>query len=61
MSSALNAQQEEDARAALELFVDLAELDPTFLRPSLDPIVQAMQMIATAQHLDDGTQVCRHF
>ncbi len=54
VSAALNAQQEEDARAALELFVDLAELDPTFLRPHMDSIVPAMQTISTATQLEDG-------
>jgi len=55
VSSALNAQQEDDARASLELFVDLAELDPTFLRPFLGQIISAMQQIATAK-LEESTQ-----
>eukprot|EP01119_Soliformovum_irregulare_P006133 TRINITY_DN1791_c0_g1_i1.p1 TRINITY_DN1791_c0_g1~~TRINITY_DN1791_c0_g1_i1.p1 ORF type:complete len:1082 (-),score=281.10 TRINITY_DN1791_c0_g1_i1:40-3285(-) len=56
VSSALNAQQEDEARAALELFVDLAELDPTFLRPCLNEIIPAMQHIATVASLEESTQ-----
>lgn len=54
VSSALNAQQEEEARTAIELFVDLGELDPTFLKPHLPTVVQAMITIATAPSLEDG-------
>eukprot|EP01118_Nematostelium_gracile_P003268 TRINITY_DN1371_c0_g1_i5.p1 TRINITY_DN1371_c0_g1~~TRINITY_DN1371_c0_g1_i5.p1 ORF type:complete len:1087 (+),score=330.68 TRINITY_DN1371_c0_g1_i5:98-3358(+) len=53
ISATLNAKQEEDARAALELFVGLVDMDPLFLKPYIEQIVTAMQQIATAQGLDD--------
>jgi hypothetical protein len=53
VSQALNSNQEEDARSALELFVELAEIDPTSLRPHLATIVNAMFTISTANTLED--------
>ena len=52
----MNAQQEEEARAALQLFVDLGESDPTFLKPQLIPILNAMLMIAQATTLEESTR-----
>lgn len=56
VSAALNASQEEEARSAIELFVDMAEVDPTFLKPNLQIIVPAMQTISTASNLEDATR-----
>lgn len=56
ISTALNEQKEEDAQTAIELFVDLAELDPTFLRPCLASVVQAMMTIASHTSLEDATR-----
>mmetsp|Transcript_21433 Transcript_21433/g.29989 ORF Transcript_21433/g.29989 Transcript_21433/m.29989 type:complete len:1094 (-) Transcript_21433:418-3699(-) len=56
LSAALNAQQEEEARTALQLFVDLGESDPTFLKPQLIPILNAMLMIAQATTLEESTR-----
>jgi len=56
ISAALNNKQEEDARCAIELFVDLAEIDATFLKPHLPQIVQAMLTISTAGVLDPSTR-----
>jgi len=56
ISAALNANDEEDARTALEVFVDLAEIDPTFLRPHLALAINAMLQIAGANHLEDATK-----
>jgi len=56
ISSALNGKQEEDARTALQLFVDLAEMDATFLKPNLQQIITAMLQISTASVLEDATR-----
>lgn len=56
ISAALNANQEDEARSAIQLFVDLAESDPTFLRPHLSSIIQAMMTIATAGQLESSTK-----
>jgi hypothetical protein len=56
LSAALNANQEEEARTALQLFVDLGESDPTFLKPQLVPILNAMLMIAQANTLEEATR-----
>jgi len=56
ISAALNANQEEEAREALELFVDLVELSPNFLKPYVNSIVPAMFTIASATNLEDGTR-----
>lgn len=53
ISTALNANKEEEAREALELFVDIAGLDPAFFKASLEPILQAMFSIATHNGLED--------
>jgi hypothetical protein len=54
ISASLNAQNEEEARVALEVFVDLAEVDPVFLKPNLQAIIPAMVQIATSTALEDG-------
>lgn len=56
ISAALNANQEDEAREAIELFVDLAELSPGFLKPYINNIVPAMVTIATATNLEDATR-----
>jgi importin-5 len=55
VSAALNDGDEESARNALELFVEFAEIDPTFLKPHLDMFVNAMITIATSE-LEAPTQ-----
>lgn len=56
ISTSLNASKEEDARTAIELFVDMAEHDPVFLKSHLQNIVQAMLTIASHTSLEDSTR-----
>jgi len=56
VSTSLNANQEEEARTAIELFVELAEGDPTFLRPHSSTVINAMITIASATGLEDSTK-----
>jgi len=56
ISTALGTGKEDEARTAIELFVDLAELDPTFLRPHLVTVITAMITIATTTTLEDNTR-----
>jgi len=51
---ALNNQDEGAARDSLDAFIELAETNATFLRPSLDVLIPAMSQITTAKALDDG-------
>lgn len=56
IGSALNEKNEEDARGAVEIFVELAEIDPTFLRPHLAMTINAMLQISTHTGLEDETK-----
>lgn len=53
ISTALNANKEEEAREALELFVDIAGLDALFFKSSLESVLSAMFSIATHTKLED--------
>ena len=56
ISSCLNAEDEEAAREAIELFIVLVELDPLFLKPSLSEICSAMMTISNASTLEPDTR-----
>eukprot|EP01114_Cavostelium_apophysatum_P016598 TRINITY_DN4762_c0_g1_i1.p1 TRINITY_DN4762_c0_g1~~TRINITY_DN4762_c0_g1_i1.p1 ORF type:complete len:1093 (-),score=369.83 TRINITY_DN4762_c0_g1_i1:62-3340(-) len=56
ISASLMSGNEEEARSALQLFVDLAEIDPTFLRPQIMQIVDAMLTVANAEQLEPATR-----
>jgi len=55
VSAALNARKEEEALEALQILVELADLEPTFLRPHLVTVVNAMLTIANTNQLGDRT------
>jgi len=54
VSAALNARKEEEALEALQILVELADLEPTFLRPHLITVVNAMLTIANTNQLGDA-------
>jgi len=56
VSAALNARKEEEALEALQILVELADLEPTFLRPHLVTVVNAMLTIANTNQLGDRTR-----
>ena len=57
LASALNERKEEEATAAIEVFIDLAEVEAVFLRPHIAAVVNAMLQIAGAPGLDE----CKSF
>ncbi len=52
--TALNAGQEQEGLDALQTLVELADVEPTFLRPHLATVVNAMLTIANTNQLSDG-------
>eukprot|EP01102_Stenamoeba_stenopodia_P001227 TRINITY_DN1105_c0_g1_i3.p1 TRINITY_DN1105_c0_g1~~TRINITY_DN1105_c0_g1_i3.p1 ORF type:complete len:762 (-),score=222.20 TRINITY_DN1105_c0_g1_i3:1190-3475(-) len=54
LAGALNEQKEEEATAAIEVFIDLAEVEAVFLRPHIAAVVNAMLQIASAPSLDEA-------
>ncbi len=54
MSTCLNHKQEDEALDALQILVELADVEPTFLRPHLTTVVNAMLTIANTKQLQDG-------
>jgi len=53
LAAALNEQKEEEATSAIEVFIDLAEVEAVFLRPHIAAVVNAMLQIASATALDE--------
>jgi len=56
LTEALNAQDEEAARTAIEEFISVAEEAPKFFRKHLDPMTQMSIQIVTATNLEDETR-----
>eukprot|EP01099_Mayorella_cantabrigiensis_P001326 TRINITY_DN1575_c0_g1_i1.p1 TRINITY_DN1575_c0_g1~~TRINITY_DN1575_c0_g1_i1.p1 ORF type:complete len:1131 (+),score=337.45 TRINITY_DN1575_c0_g1_i1:1-3393(+) len=56
VSKALNEKKEQEARDALEVFVEVAEAEPNFLRPYVVPLIEAMFQIAGADTLEPETR-----
>eukprot|EP00798_Chlamydomonas_sp_ICE-L_P025737 gene25737-11397_t len=56
LASTLNAQDEASAQEALEMFIEVAEAHPRFLRKQLVEVVQAMLAVARADQLEDSTR-----
>jgi hypothetical protein len=54
VSTCLNNKQEDEALDALQILVELADVEPTFLRPHLMTVVNAMLTIANTAQLQDG-------
>jgi hypothetical protein len=54
--AAINAGEDDTAREALELFVDIAELQASFLKPYLQPIFTAMVNMCTNPDMDDSVK-----
>lgn len=56
ISAALNAGAEEEARDGLEIFVEISESHPKFLRPHIDALVHALVSVAAASSLEESTR-----
>eukprot|EP01105_Mastigella_eilhardi_P025828 TRINITY_DN7173_c0_g1_i1.p1 TRINITY_DN7173_c0_g1~~TRINITY_DN7173_c0_g1_i1.p1 ORF type:complete len:1147 (-),score=339.51 TRINITY_DN7173_c0_g1_i1:29-3400(-) len=56
ISWAINMQQQEEARKALELFIEIGMRYPQFFRPQLAQMVQAMLVTASTAALEQGTR-----
>lgn len=56
ITSALKAHSEENARAAIGMFVELAESEPLFFRPQIVPMCQLMVEIISTTKLEDVTR-----
>jgi len=56
VSKALNEKKEQEARDALEVFVEVAESEPLFLRPYVVPLIDAMFQISGADGLEPETR-----
>jgi len=56
VSKALNEKKEQEARDALEVFVEVAEVEPLFLRPYVVPLIDAMFQIGSAAGLEPETR-----
>eukprot|EP00959_Pyramimonas_sp_CCMP1952_P069269 1445620-Pyramimonas_sp.AAC.2 len=56
LGAALNAHQEDQAQEVLEALIELADNHPRFLRRQLESVLNAMVMVAEADHLDDSTR-----
>lgn len=56
VSTALNASAEDEARDALETFVELSENCPRFLKPHASALVHALLAVASAAQLDEPTR-----
>jgi hypothetical protein len=54
VSTCLNQKKEAEALDALEILVELADVEPTFLRPHLPTVINAMLIIANTAQLQDG-------
>eukprot|EP01110_Echinostelium_bisporum_P009977 TRINITY_DN3465_c0_g1_i1.p1 TRINITY_DN3465_c0_g1~~TRINITY_DN3465_c0_g1_i1.p1 ORF type:complete len:1087 (+),score=415.45 TRINITY_DN3465_c0_g1_i1:159-3419(+) len=53
---ALQATKEEEAQSALQMFVELAEAEPLFLRPFINNVVDSMMAIVAHTNFEDATR-----
>jgi len=56
VSVALNEKKEQEARDGLQVFVEIAEAEPLYLRPYLTPLIDAMFQISSAHTLEPETR-----
>uniref|UniRef100_A0A804JD68 TOG domain-containing protein n=1 Tax=Musa acuminata subsp. malaccensis TaxID=214687 RepID=A0A804JD68_MUSAM len=56
LTESLNSSQEATAQEALELLIELAGVEPRFIRHQLADVVGAMLQIAEADGLEEGTR-----
>ncbi|KAG1673229.1 hypothetical protein FOA52_013109 [Chlamydomonas sp. UWO 241] len=56
IGASLNRQDEASAQEGLEVFIEVAEAHPRFLRKQLVEVVQAVLQIARAEQLEDATR-----
>jgi len=56
VANCLNLKDIDNAQNALKLFIDLGELDPSFIKPNSGMIIDAMIKIAQFEELDDSTR-----
>ncbi|KAG8470763.1 hypothetical protein KFE25_009184 [Diacronema lutheri] len=56
ISSALNSGAEDDARDGLEIFVEIADTQPKFLKKHVHALVHALVSVASAPSLEEATR-----
>eukprot|EP01123_Difflugia_compressa_P007967 TRINITY_DN225_c0_g1_i1.p1 TRINITY_DN225_c0_g1~~TRINITY_DN225_c0_g1_i1.p1 ORF type:complete len:1096 (-),score=260.74 TRINITY_DN225_c0_g1_i1:411-3698(-) len=56
VANCLNVNDEENAQNALKLFIELAELDPGFIKPNAPMVIDAMIKIGQVKTLQDSTR-----
>lgn len=56
LSHSLQTGEEKTAQEALEMFIEVAETHPRFLRKQLAPVTDAMLQVAEADSLEDSTR-----
>eukprot|EP00741_Cyanophora_paradoxa_P006672 tig00001030_g6453.t1 len=56
IEQALNSNEEQAARSALEQFVEIVDYNPQFFKKQLPQVLQAMLMITTTETLEDDTR-----
>lgn len=56
LATALNENKEDEAANAITTFIEVAEIEPAFLRPNIQSIVNAMMQIASTQELDENVR-----
>ncbi|GHP09304.1 hypothetical protein PPROV_000804100 [Pycnococcus provasolii] len=56
LETALNKQDESAAQDALEMFIEIAEMDPRFLRGMLVQMANAMTTLARTEQLESATR-----
>lgn len=54
VSTCLNQNKQDEALDALQTLVELADVEPTFLRPHLATVVSAMLTIANTSQLNES-------
>lgn len=52
----LESGNEDEARAAIELFIEVTETEPRFFLPQLNNVFQLMFQVANAEDLEDNTR-----
>ena len=56
ISTALSSGEEDHARQGVEVLIEMIETDMSFLRPSIQPIVELMVTVCKTEALEDNTR-----
>jgi hypothetical protein len=56
IATSLDTRNEKNAQNALQMLIDVAELDPGFMKPIVGPVVETMFKISCAKNLEDATR-----